>query len=73
MFIKEISSFIVDGWGRVLKHKQTFGTFKNYQIGIEENIYKGKTLSKTFLIWNQEMEKLVKKRRLETGKFEVVG
>lgn len=73
MFIKEISSFIVDGWGRVIKHQQTFGIYKNYQIGIENNIYKGKTLSKTFLIWNENMEKLIKKRKTETGKFETIG
>ena len=73
MFIREISSFVADSWGRVLKQRQTYGVFKNYHIGIEESIYKGKTLSKTFLIWNENMERLVKKRRNENGKFEIVG
>lgn len=70
MFVKAISSNIVDNWGRVMKRTTTYGKYKNYHIAIDNYRYKGDNLlQKRFVIWNENMQKIVNKFRKEDKGF----
>lgn len=57
MFVKAISSNLVDSWGRVVKRTTTFGTYKGYNIAIDNYVHKGgNTLEKRFVVWNDVMQ-----------------
>lgn len=73
MFVKAISSNLVDSWGRVVKRTTTFGTYKGYNIAIDNYVHKGgNTLEKRFVVWNDVMQMIVNKCRNSKGKFERV-
>ena len=74
MLVKSISCNLVDNFGRVFNRTTNYGKYKNYHIAIESDRYKGKNvLQKTFVIWNDNMQKIVNKCRKENEKFERIG
>lgn len=74
MFIKQLSSNIVDDWGRVMRRTTTYGKYKGYNIAVDNYRYRGNNiLQKRFVIWNDKMQKIVNYFRKEDGGFERIG
>lgn len=72
MFIKQISSYYIDRWGRCMKRTTTFGKYKDNSIAIETDFFKGNPMTKQFIIWNDKFQKIVNKVRTDKG-FERIG
>lgn len=74
MFVNQVSSNFVDNWGRVMQRTTTYGKYKGYHIAIDNYRYKGNNiLQKRFVIWNDNMQKIVNYFRNEKGRFDRLG
>lgn len=73
MFIKQVSSYCIDRYGRCIKRTTNFGKFKDTSIAIESDSYKGTVLSKQIVAWTDTWQKIVNKVRNKDGKFERIG
>lgn len=73
MFIKQLSSYGVDSIGRVRQRVTTYGKYKGYSIAIDNFNYKGKTLQKRFVVWDDNFQQIIPKVRDKDGKFKTIG
>ena len=63
MLIKAITTDYFDNKGSFYKITRNIGKYKEYNIQVESEISKGKTISKAYTIWTNEFKKIIKKYR----------
>lgn len=69
MFIKSISSYYIDKCGKTIKRTTNYGKYKDVSIAIESDSYKDKVITKQYILWTDNWQRIVNKMRNATGKF----
>lgn len=72
MFVKSISSYSVDRFGKACKIVTDYGKFKQYNIAIEHTYIGEAEQEKLYIVWDKWMQMIVPKAK-KNGKFERIG